>query len=304
MSVHDELKKAVNRIAQLEQELKVSEDVREQRRDELHVLSEKYEAEKYKAEARSRTIETLQDSLRGVESAYSSDSELWQSTKYDMEAQIHELKTRLQIDPGGGDLIDAQESTIEHLRFQIDRLEGVINMTVARLGGEVEGQPTERLNFLQRIDGLRTIEHCARWLFSDGGYFAKTPQGHEMRRLLFFEGKSKLPKSEWDARKDLQQANDFIEILRAQREGLFSILRHLDRRIAFIGMPQEPKWNACPKCKGSGGVGCICWVDPYTTPDWRKEIKMIREALPSGETSDCPGCHQRRHDCICVDSAS
>lgn len=103
MSVYDELKKSVNRIAELEQELKVSEDVREQRRDELVVLSEKYEAEKYKAEARSRTIGTLQDSLRGVESAYSSDSELWQSTKYSMEATIHELKTQLDLALGERD---------------------------------------------------------------------------------------------------------------------------------------------------------------------------------------------------------
>lgn len=36
--------------------------------------------------------------------------------------------------------------------------EGVLTMTVARLGGIVEGRPTERVNFLQRIDELRQIE--------------------------------------------------------------------------------------------------------------------------------------------------
>jgi hypothetical protein len=36
--------------------------------------------------------------------------------------------------------------------------EGVLAMTVARLGGMVEGRPTERVNFLQRIDELRAIE--------------------------------------------------------------------------------------------------------------------------------------------------
>lgn len=42
--------------------------------------------------------------------------------------------------------------------------EGVLFMTVARLGGLVEGRPTERLNFLQRIDELRDIEREVRRL--------------------------------------------------------------------------------------------------------------------------------------------
>lgn len=40
----------------------------------------------------------------------------------------------------------------------MDAKEGVINMTVDRLGGMVEGAPTYRVNFLQRIDELRRIE--------------------------------------------------------------------------------------------------------------------------------------------------
>lgn len=47
----------------------------------------------------------------------------------------------------------------------IDRLDGslaaeraTLAMTVARLGGTVEGHPTRRINFLQRIDELREIE--------------------------------------------------------------------------------------------------------------------------------------------------
>jgi len=36
--------------------------------------------------------------------------------------------------------------------------EGVLTMVVERLGGTVEGRPTERGNFLQRIDELRRIE--------------------------------------------------------------------------------------------------------------------------------------------------
>lgn len=36
--------------------------------------------------------------------------------------------------------------------------ESTINMAIARLGGMVDGQPTSRRNFLQRIDELRWIE--------------------------------------------------------------------------------------------------------------------------------------------------
>lgn len=36
--------------------------------------------------------------------------------------------------------------------------EGILSMTVARLGGTVEDAPTHRGNFLQRIDELRAIE--------------------------------------------------------------------------------------------------------------------------------------------------
>lgn len=183
MSVHDELKKAVNRIAQLEQEVRFHESV----------------------------VTIQMDEKRQAEG---------QRDGYDM--QLH--------------------------------------MTVARLGGKVEGRPTERLNFLQRVDELRAIEHCARWLFSEGGHFAKTPQGHEMRRLLFGEGKrGKLPKAEWNARKELREANDFIEILRAQREGLFATMRDIERRISHIpgleyesAMIREVLPNDAPPREGDG----------------------------------------------------
>jgi hypothetical protein len=60
---------------------------------------------------------------------------------------------------------EARGKEIEQLRIERDaaRLahqcsEGVLSMTVARLGGIVEGNPTGRHNFLQRIDELREIE--------------------------------------------------------------------------------------------------------------------------------------------------
>lgn len=44
------------------------------------------------------------------------------------------------------------------LRVERDAKELVIVMAVARVGGTVEGAPTHRGNFLQRIDELRKIE--------------------------------------------------------------------------------------------------------------------------------------------------
>ena len=40
--------------------------------------------------------------------------------------------------------------------------EGVLSMTVARLGGMVEGRPTHRINFLQRIDELVALEESIK----------------------------------------------------------------------------------------------------------------------------------------------
>jgi NTP pyrophosphatase (non-canonical NTP hydrolase) len=39
--------------------------------------------------------------------------------------------------------------------------EAVLSMAVSRLGGLVEGQPTQRINFLQRIDALVVVEGAA-----------------------------------------------------------------------------------------------------------------------------------------------
>ena len=44
------------------------------------------------------------------------------------------------------------------VRGQRDAAESVLSMAVARLGGEVEEAPTQRINFLQRIDALREAE--------------------------------------------------------------------------------------------------------------------------------------------------
>lgn len=47
---------------------------------------------------------------------------------------------------------------IGELIIQLGSRDATLAMTVARLGGFVEGAPTTRHNFLQRIDELRDIE--------------------------------------------------------------------------------------------------------------------------------------------------
>jgi hypothetical protein len=56
-----------------------------------------------------------------------------------------------------------EEETSE-LRGSIEARDGVISMTVDRLGGRVEGRATHRGNFLQRIDALRQTERELRRL--------------------------------------------------------------------------------------------------------------------------------------------
>ena len=51
---------------------------------------------------------------------------------------------------------------LEEARIKIDSEGAVLAMTVDRLGGMVEGHITARLNFLQRVDELRDIEHQFR----------------------------------------------------------------------------------------------------------------------------------------------
>jgi hypothetical protein len=50
------------------------------------------------------------------------------------------------------------EDWIKELTTRLEVREGTIAMAVARLGGMVEGAPTARVNFLQRIDELVRIE--------------------------------------------------------------------------------------------------------------------------------------------------
>lgn len=57
-----------------------------------------------------------------------------------------------------GDLLKLAETRVRELELEVAAKEALIHMAVARLGGEIEGAPTHRINFLQRIDELRRIE--------------------------------------------------------------------------------------------------------------------------------------------------
>lgn len=50
------------------------------------------------------------------------------------------------------------------LRLEVESRDATLHMTVARLGGEVEGAPTHRINFLQRVDALVRQERSLRIL--------------------------------------------------------------------------------------------------------------------------------------------
>jgi hypothetical protein len=55
-------------------------------------------------------------------------------------------------------LIERLKAELAEARLAHHCSEGVLSMTVDRLGGMVEGHPTQRINFLQRIDALVAME--------------------------------------------------------------------------------------------------------------------------------------------------
>ena len=254
MSVHDELKKAVNRIAQLEQEVRFHESVvtiqmdekkkaedmeavwreananlekacdlaianmkeaingkqeAEERlagfiesdeslrklnveqanelqdavrtaqefRNQVVFINNKYEVEKFKAESRHQTIDSLLNRIRLVESEHASDAESAQAMITDLSEEVRQLRTRLQIDPGGSDLIDVQEGVIRDLRKDIDAMaQGlvVINARIAYIGHpreefwmppseELKGGETALPDWRKEIALIHDLLRRARW---------------------------------------------------------------------------------------------------------------------------------------------
>lgn len=108
--------------------------------------------------------------------------------------------------------------------------EGILAMTVARLEGTVEGQPTHRINFLQRIDELVRIEASL-----DSGQAIKFTL-EEILAALRHAGEGRLEY----AKPDLL-GNYLNSLLRqkahseqAGEDGLLSAIRECDRHARFL----------------------------------------------------------------------
>lgn len=74
---------------------------------------------------------------------------------------VERLRANMDKYPGFENMNTQAASEIDHLRARVaeyklahEGSEAVIHMAIARLGGLVEGLPTHRGNFLQRIDEL------------------------------------------------------------------------------------------------------------------------------------------------------
>jgi hypothetical protein len=86
-------------------------------------------------------------------------------------------------------LVRSLEAERDTLKAERDGERGVLAMTVARLGGTVEGRPTERVNFLQRIDELRKIEAERDYLNND-----RIALMNECNRLQLASAKDDMPR--------------------------------------------------------------------------------------------------------------
>lgn len=93
-----------------------------------------------------------------------------------------------QLDANGH--LELFDNCVACIRVQRDELltdlagaNGVLAMTVARLGGLVEGNPTHRINFLQRIDALRKTEKTALEALACLVNLSQHPLFHEQTEL-------------------------------------------------------------------------------------------------------------------------
>ena len=117
----------------------------------LELEEGKKNAETRKRIAERQVIE-LKEGIRGRDEEVIPDIESERDSK---EAYIIELEADLAALREEN---EEQVNVIEGLRMDVASEGAVLAMTVARLGGLVEGRPTLRLNFLQRVDELVKIE--------------------------------------------------------------------------------------------------------------------------------------------------
>lgn len=78
------------------------------------------------------------------------------------------------------DVLEDFRKQLTEAARKIELQDGVLNMAVDRLGGIVEGRPTGRHNFLQRIDQLIAQEGRYRyWLWANHGHPAQALYGDD-----------------------------------------------------------------------------------------------------------------------------
>ncbi len=92
-------------------------------------------------------------------------------------------------------------SQITALKAELEKARATLSMTVGRLGGEVEGCPTQRINFLQRIDALREIE-------SNEGVWRERAEFHAERSEQARETIARLKAELAEARSGLSKRGD------------------------------------------------------------------------------------------------
>ena len=99
-------------------------------------------------EAEAKRLGDLLKRLNSTTVDHAADAQSWQAQCELRDAAIDRLTAR----------VTALEAALAQARLDHQCSEGVLSMTVHRLEGIVEGNPTGRHNFLQRIDELRKIE--------------------------------------------------------------------------------------------------------------------------------------------------
>ena len=83
---------------------------------------------------------------------------------YEMQQRAEKAEAELEIATQAlHEQMDLYTKDVDALRAKLAVANGVLSMAVQRLGGLVEGKPTARINFLQRIDALREIENTLLW---------------------------------------------------------------------------------------------------------------------------------------------
>lgn len=156
----------------------------------------------------------------------------------------------MRPDPEGAWVAKATAEALENerreARLEAQAAEGVLAMAIARLGGEVEGRPTARVNFLQRVDELRRIEESTEQALSavHEAWAAENEETEKATAALkreLAEARADLEKAERAHEKDTEDAaavrEDLAGKLSAARAEVNTALSERDaarREAAFL----------------------------------------------------------------------